>query len=446
MNTQKEIVQSTLAMSLKVIRMYDWLLDLYVLDFFVDKHWDKLPQCWRDTFEHMDPQHLGYILSNKPSNFNTVLPLSFLALIKSIDALTLPRENHSKNISKKEVYDVDTCKSNSKLKNLFLKHVKLKKRHEISLMAEIVVDTALETGCKAVIDFGSGLGHLVRVLAYREDLYAAGIECQTQLTEEARKLDLQLEYTAKKHLSVEAVSKLHGPLHFNVTLSSNKQLLELPLPETMKNYGLIGLHPCGDLGPLLLKHFVETDHIKFLCVVGCCYMKLSCGDKGQGYPMSDYVRQLDSHLSFVSREIACHSIDVYCERLRRGNYIDLKVHAFRAALERILVEHNPKLRHAKVRSIKHSDSMTFEKYCTLAVERLNLPLSAAEWARGHADLRQWRRVVVVYTLRLALAPLVETVVLLDRLLYVLEKGFSCEIWPVFDPKLSPRNHIIIAKR
>lgn len=134
----------------------------------------------------MDPQHLGYILSNRPTNFNMVLPLSFLALMKSIEALTLPRENYSKIKVKNEANDVDTCKSNPKLKNLFLKHVKLKKRHEISLMADMVVDTALATDCKAVIDFGSGLGHLVRVLAYREDLYAAGIECQTQLTEEAR--------------------------------------------------------------------------------------------------------------------------------------------------------------------------------------------------------------------------------------------------------------------
>lgn len=31
MSSQKECVESALEMSLKVIRMYDWLLDLYVL-------------------------------------------------------------------------------------------------------------------------------------------------------------------------------------------------------------------------------------------------------------------------------------------------------------------------------------------------------------------------------------------------------------------------------
>ncbi|KAJ8736051.1 hypothetical protein PYW08_006707 [Mythimna loreyi] len=447
MRYQKECVETILEMCLKVIRIYDWLLDLYVLDFFVDDHWNKLPVTWRRTFEHMDPQHLGNILSNRPSN--QLLPLSFLALIKTVQALTLPREStFKKGDSKKESNNLDTCKYHPRLKNLFLKHVKLKKRHEISLMADVVVDTALQSGCNSVIDFGSGLGHLVRVLAYRDDMNAAGIECQTQLTEEARKLDLQLEYTVKKYLSPEAIAKLRRPLHFNVTLSSHQQLLSLPLPASMQNYGLIGLHPCGDLGPLLLKHFVESPNIKFICLVGCCFMKLTCDGPDQGYPMSKFVMSLDSKLSFWSREISCHAIEVYCERLRKGNYGDLKIHAYRAALERILVEHDPKLRHAPVRSIKHSDTMTFEKYCYQAIERVNLPLptSPAVWSRGHADLAQWRRVVVVYTLRLALAPLVETVVLLDRVLYVLERNLSCEIRPVFDPALSPRNHIIIAKR
>ncbi|PZC81383.1 hypothetical protein B5X24_HaOG212835 [Helicoverpa armigera] len=311
-------------MSLKVIRMYDWLLDLYVLDFFVDDHWNKLPNTWRKTFEHMDPQQLGHILSNRPPK--KLLPLSFLALIKTIEALTIPRGRQNQFINNKvTTTNLDSCKNNLKLKNLFLKHVKLKKRHEINLMSDVVVDTALQSNCNSVIDFGSGLGHLVRVLAYRDDLCAAGIECQGQLTEEARKLDLQLEYTVKKHLSAEAVSKLRRPLHLNMTLSNHNQLRNLPLPDCMQNYGLIGLHPCGDLGPLLLKHFINSENIKFICVVGCCFMKLSCDGENRGYPMSKYVKSLDSKLSYPSREIACHAIEVYCERLCKGNYEDLKV-------------------------------------------------------------------------------------------------------------------------
>lgn len=121
------------------------------------------------------------------------------------------------------------------------------------------------------------------------------------------------------------MTNLRRPSHFNKTLSSYDQLYNLLLPETLENYGLVGLHPCGDLGPLLLRHFVNCDKVKFICVVGCCFMKLTCGEAVNGYPMSGYVQGLDHTLSFVSREISCHAIEVYCERLRKGNYEDLKV-------------------------------------------------------------------------------------------------------------------------
>lgn len=54
-------------------------------------------------------------------------------------------------------------------------------------------------------------------------------------------------------------------------------------------------------------------------------MKLSSGGADAGYPMSDYVKVLDSKLSYVAREISCHAIEVYCERLMKGEYEDLKV-------------------------------------------------------------------------------------------------------------------------
>lgn len=117
------------------------------------------------------------------------------------------------------------------------------------------------------------------------------------------------------------MSSLRRPTHYNMTLSSHRQLLEMDLPGSVNVYGLVGLHPCGDLGPLLLKHFVNCKNVRFLCLVGCCYMKLT----PEGYPMSKYVKSLNSGLSYPSREISCHAIEVYRDRLRQGNYEDLKV-------------------------------------------------------------------------------------------------------------------------
>lgn len=176
----------------------------------------------------MDPQHLGKLLEGEPSSH--VFPLSFLALINSVRAFSIPRKHLSKDnimqvtkqknkessqiiqtkkngtnndipksedkhnkinlnlplIITNEESNIYKCGNHPKLKNLFLKHVNLKKRHEISVMAELVHEVALKSGCDTVIDFGSGLGHLVRMLAYKYDLKAAGIEGQSQLIDTAR--------------------------------------------------------------------------------------------------------------------------------------------------------------------------------------------------------------------------------------------------------------------
>ncbi|XP_013175925.1 PREDICTED: protein RRNAD1 isoform X2 [Papilio xuthus] len=438
----QEDVQRKFEMTQKLMEIYEWLLNMYLLDFYVDQQWDTLPESWCESLQAMDPEDMGTLLSGAPTKH--MLPLSFLSLVKCAHTLSISRERNinckPKNL---EEFPQSEIGNNPKLKNLFLKHVKLKKRHEINLMAEIVNETAKISNCGAVLDFGSGLGHLMRVLSYKYDLHTMGIECQSQLTEQARTFDLELEYTARKHLSEELMSKLKRPTHLNLTLTSPEQLLQLPLTANITEYGLVGLHPCGDLGPLLLKHFVNCERVKFICIVGCCYMKLSCDSEPYGYPMSEYVKKLGSKLSYNSREIACHAIETYSERLLKGQYDYLKIHAFRAALEKVLVEHDPALKHSPVRSIKHSNTMTFE---SAALSRLDVTLSDSAVCAGEAYLSQWRLVVLLYSLRLLLAPLAETLVLLDRMLYVLEHGLHCEIRPVFDPKISPRNHIIIGRR
>lgn len=78
------------------------------------------------------------------------------------------------------------------------------------------------------------------------------------------------------------------PQHFTAKLESSSlveseltsQLTELfqnefDLSETETEFGLIGLHPCGDLAPILLKLYSSRCEAKFICIVGCCYMKLT---------------------------------------------------------------------------------------------------------------------------------------------------------------------------
>jgi len=53
-----------------------------------------------------------------------------------------------------------------------------------------------------------------------------------------------------------------------------------------------------------------------------------------------------------------------------------------------------------------------------------------------------------WSIRAALGPVLETLILLDRLMFLQEQGDSIKVvmLPIFDPTISPRNVAIIARR
>lgn len=121
--------------------------------------------------------------------------------------------------------------------------------------------------------------------------------------------------------------------------------------------------------------FLQCKQAKFLNFVGCCYQKLTTNDicltknpnpnpiPNYGYPLSKYLKDMtsDVRLSYEAREISCHAMELYNERLSLKDYEYLKVHSFRAAAERIIVKHYSYLKHSGLKSVKHSTDMKFEE-------------------------------------------------------------------------------------
>lgn len=226
---------------------------------------------------------------------------------------------------------------------MFWKHVKQKKIHEISVLGLKCADIAYKTNCKVVVDCGSGLGHLARLLAYKYRLYVICIEAQEKLCERASELDSEFE----KHVTKHAPSLLEGchrPVHIHYKLQSNTNINELfkviascsSIP--VSEIGLVGLHPCGDLAPVLLRLFVTSDRVAFSCTVGCCYMKLT----EIGHPLSEHLER--SALTYAARELACHAIEQLKIRLSGEGLVHLRTHAWRATLEKLIVDRWPNMK------------------------------------------------------------------------------------------------------
>ncbi|XP_049438731.1 protein RRNAD1 [Epinephelus fuscoguttatus] len=274
--------------------------------------------------------------------------------------------------------------------------------------------------------------------------------------------------------SLDSESTSQHPLNTSVEESSAENCCSCAQPvcqeavcpqENSPDFVLTGLHACGDLSATLLRHFVNCPHVRGITSVACCYMKITTKENpsppgrvaapqtsGQeelhsefGYPMSSWVQGLPEHqLSYKAREGACHAIEDYVRRLREESEL-LKTHCYRAMLETFIRDTRPDLRRAGIQTIKKAHLLPFTEYARLGLARVSLPPEMPlDPERVEAMLRQQSRVVVYFSLSLLLAPVVETLVLLDRMIYLQENGVDSQLVPLFNPNFSPRNFVLVA--
>jgi len=169
-------------------------------------------------------------------------------------------------------------------------------------------------------------------------------------------------------------------------------------------------------------------------------------------------------MSYQAREVACHAIEKFIEKLQTGGIMfykcawsckdeyflgdsaSLKVHCFRAILESLIERHQPNMRHTPMKSVRIDTDMTFLEYYHKAVRGMNIHIPEEELDSEYVKscLAQFKRVLVFYSLRLLIAPLIESLILLDFISYLRENGISTALLPLFDPILSPRNTVLIA--
>ncbi|CAN8293048.1 unnamed protein product [Cochlearia groenlandica] len=269
---------------------------------------------------------------------------------------------------------------------------------------------------------------------------------------------------------------------------------------------LAGLHACGDLSVTMLRTFMECEEVKAIVSIGCCYNLLSEENDDEkscckcGYPMSAGLKSLGFSLDKRARVLACQSAERWSSLGEDAGLQNFKLHSFRAGFQMVLSEHYPEVmatspsigRQGKAfrrqqqresleipataettrkgqgefgrldslintddqkpmrQTSSNSDCSSFEKYCISAFSSLDLELPQ------DLDLKTtWNEIDAFteligpfWSIRAALAAVVETLILLDRLLFLQEQGGSMNVvmLPIFDPNISPRNVAIIAKR
>lgn len=151
-------------------------------DFYLQNHWNTLPKSWTNTLNTVQPCQLAALLCNDQATESPnriIWPLSLLCLQNLVKQSSIVRCPIQKSTRTPSTY------THPKLRHIFSKHVKHKKRHEIEQMSAECYRTARECNVQYVVDVGAGLGHLARLLGFGYGLKVCCLEEQPALSKQA---------------------------------------------------------------------------------------------------------------------------------------------------------------------------------------------------------------------------------------------------------------------
>ncbi|XP_050344288.1 probable methyltransferase-like protein 25 isoform X2 [Nymphalis io] len=353
-----------------------------------------------------------------------------------------------------------------------------KKSYEVQTMSHLVASLFNASGSTHCVEAGGGRGHLPVALSLAYHLPSLTVDCDERTISNAENrvkiIQKQWHAIAKKIRdgSEESISEsINSNLHrFASTFITKDTDLAAIVREKFPEHSsydikllLTGLHTCGNLGPSSLRILSSRSHVSAALTVPCCYhLLLERTDHhlldvfqrdhghvatGHGFPMAEHLRGYN--LGRNARMLAAQSID----RVVHYRQLPDKSLLYRAMLQVIIRTHLPDLplSEGKLKGLgpKCKD---FKEYFKTADGLLKLGLYDTLPDTYLSDLVenmhcQWKKIVLFYLVRLCLAQVIESVILLDRLLYLYENGFEkVYLVKLFDPVLSPRCHGIVVVR
>ncbi|EPS72956.1 hypothetical protein M569_01800, partial [Genlisea aurea] len=497
---------------LQFLESYRFFLDAHLVNFFKDRLWEKVDVEWMDCLRNESVESLLRIPSGVVQDH---WPASLKQYVLTLDSLSLPRDQTdlqeafqglkieplntvvSQGMNRKKKHEIET-----------LSAVVSSVAGRVG--AKTIVDVGSGQGYLAqVLAFEHGLSVVAIDASPHHGSVTAARSLRIEKHYAARKNKLGLtnkSFVSPKTVTcrVQSPSMLKDVLNCTIPTGSVGNSVMVPRDEAEpllhdsasalrtnagSSFLLAGLHACGDLSVTMLRTFVECEDVKALVSIGCCYNLLSEEDDDghRGFPVSRGAKPLCSVLGKNARDLACQSAERW-KCLEEGDgFHNFELHAFRAAFQMLLFRYYPETldgrslpsvgrqgktlrRRQHQRGSSHLASKEsseepsflakrysgFVEFSKSGLRKLGLPESSShiEYSRiiWHEAEIYFELIGPYWTLRAALGPVLETALMLDRVLYLQEQQEGSllieevELVSVFHPFLSPRNLALIASK
>ncbi len=331
-----------------------------------------------------------------------------------------------------------------------------KKGLEVEAVSRLVAEQCGRLGLGSVMDVGCGMLHLGRALGSADPpLRVVAVEADAGLCSRASRLLLRDGKGGGGGLAAAN----------NVTLvrsrvSAEGEELPSEVSEALQSEGeacLVGLHCCGDLSASLLRIFAGNPRLRAAVLLPCCYHKttLSCNRLMSSYEGSTTLR--GDLLCLPALRLACQEPLERWVAMTEGELTErARWQGYRAILEDFCAKRSLAISKRRRRGARKAAIQHEQDYVESVVEGYHFRRSDGGqeeidlvWLR--TELRDAFRdaesvlpsLLNLNIVQLSLQSLLEYFILLDRCLFVLERGFEVEIIELFDPLLSPRNKCIL---
>lgn len=468
---------------MEFIRNFRFCFDYHAVDFLLP-HSETLPTEWLNAFDNPigdaadnDDELIRHLIGAVnhgavPSHW----PESMRRYICDAHNISLPRI--AGNIQSTGKVPVSSTIG---------KGVSGKKVHEVQNFAHLIDSFCVDKKELPVcFDLGAGQGYLSASLASLYGFDVCAIDCNDLQTCGCQRRAEDLGIADNNSGSQSAHRGTLMQRTANLTdADQTLQTIQLICNETKRFSShsrlICSLHACGDLSPTSIRCFVRDPSAKFLFNVACCYNLMTetqwktdslrpvTNDPSQGlancgFPMSTYVWNHADKPWFgqAGKMLASQATSKWgtAQSVEEIKQI-FDRHFYRALLQRILFDKgllnlDHECTSIGVGKMRPKCFVDFPTYMKSAMVRLKQKLDVdvcvndEEAESYYADYRPrfYQRICGAWSMRAVFSGVIESLILTDRLLYLLEQPdvrySSIGLLPIFDPIISPRNMLLMA--
>jgi hypothetical protein len=352
---------------------------------------DELPKIYKSFLDDLKKLNLKELhqFSTHPYT-SKKFSFAFCAFLEKI-----------KSLEKVTKYDVIP----TKLEPSLARKLRPKKNHELSLLKTLLD----RSQSKTMLDVGGGIGHLSNVFVHKKDKKAYCLDIDVSLQEVGRSKILKWIYENKDKIEFINEDLFNCEKSFSVDL-------------------ICGLHSCGELSNKVIDLYLESKTSEIINF-GCCYHKI---EKKQN--ISNEAKKKPLLLSFHALTLATRSNSIYTyeEFLKR-----FRIKQYRYTIHLYITE-ELRINDYKLKACHEKDyTKSFSEYVSIVYEK-KVDLRFLE---EYIKIKEERVLELFYIdfIRDLLGRITELYILLDRKLYLQERGKQVVLRQIFDQNLSPRN-------